>query len=64
MIKEGQTYKVKNNTYAKEIGIIPDSNLSITMIKERKRKEIYFISTPDDGWGVSFLYEDEFKKLV
>lgn len=75
MYEEGKRYKVKNNDYAKEIGVIPDATLYITNIETcvsrhrfswnsgHYRKKIYFTSNPNDGYGNSFLYKEEFEKL-
>lgn len=76
MFKEGQTHTVKNNIYAKEIGVISDATLYITCIEECvtrhrfswntnfRREKIYFTSNPSDGYGNSFLYKEEFEKLL
>ena len=62
MFEAGKRYRVKDNQYARSIGItIPNTVLLVTKVTSRT---VWFKTIPGDGYHITYLYLKEFSQLA
>jgi len=54
-------YKFQNDKWSRLTGISQDKTVEVTRVAEGK---VYFIVIPDDGYGETYLYLNEFKEAL